>query len=196
MVAISSHNIDSYGSKAVTYEVVFSNPKTWTVYDNGQGRYVTTSPGYRGQASVDCSIRNLKTNNTETTGTLSRKTKKYSDKNSASANALNIIGAAVSNMTYGFFKLSGEIINVMDSNRRGDPTRIEINLGSDHSLANGFKFNVYSELGSRKRKIGYLVLQDVLGAYSSRCKVKDGHKEIGRLIENGDKIYVEGNYSF
>jgi antitoxin component YwqK of YwqJK toxin-antitoxin module len=192
---------EAHRDKAVTHKVIFSNPQATTVYDDGKGSIggvisTQASPGYRGKATLYCVVEDLKNGKRLIGKNLSGLTNKTSDRNAAQQGAYNAMAWAMDDFSYGFFKVSGKLVSVSETNRGGEATRVEVDLGNAHSLANGFKFNVYTQQGGRKQEIGYLVLQDVLGDVSSRCKVKKGNREIKELMDAGTPIYVEGDYSF
>jgi len=197
MTEVSIDHMEAHRNQPVRYELSFNNPKTGTAYEEAKVVFgVTIPPGYRGTASVDCQVKDLKANTTVRSKTLTGQTDKYSDRNTAQNNATSAVKGAVANVTYGFFKVSGKVTAILESNRKGLPTRVEVDLGTTHSMGNGVPFNVYEKPGPGQTKVGHLILQDVLGGYSSRCKVKDGEDVIKRLMDSGRPVYVETNYTF
>ena len=113
--------------------------------------------------------------------------------------ALGIAGKQLDSFLATAFPLTGEIVSVEATDRKGIPSQVLVTLGSEDGLNPASKLGAFLseaiEAGGRtlirKKPVGELAIIRIDGEHLAVFKVVSGGQAISQLIEQGRKIKVE-----
>ncbi len=149
-------------------------------------------PDWSGKLTTDVIIVDAKTGNKAFETTLEPS---GTDKDKANAifKATNHFDYDVTDMTDDAFRISGEILEATDVDKKGIVKKVRAQIGSENGARKNQLFEIYKVQGDNCDPIGMAKCEQVLNGSESVLSImgkKNGDQVISDLIQNGDGSYT------
>ena len=148
-------------------------------------------PDWEGKLTTDITILDAATGG-ETFKTTLAPTAVNKDKALAIFNATNNFDYDVTDMTDDAFRVSGEIAEATEVDKKSIVKKVRAQIGSKNGARKNQAFELYKVAGDNQELIGYAKCEQVLNDNESILSIngkKDADKVISDLIQNGDGSY-------
>lgn len=148
-------------------------------------------PDWEGKLTTDITILDAATGGEAFKTTLAP-TAVNKDKALAIFNATNNFDYDVTDMTDDAFRVSGEIAEATEVDKKSIVKKVRAQIGSKNGARKNQAFELYKVAGDNQELIGYAKCEQVLNDNESILSIngkKDANKVISDLIQNGDGSY-------
>lgn len=148
-------------------------------------------PDWEGKLTTDITILDAATGGEAFKTTLAS-TAVNKDKALAIFNATNNFDYDVTDMTDDAFRVSGEIAEATEVDKKSIVKKVRAQIGSKNGARKNQAFELYKVAGDNQELIGYAKCEQVLNDNESILSIngkKDADKVISDLIQNGDGSY-------
>lgn len=115
------------------------------------------------------------------------------DKSLALFNATNNFDYDMTDMTDDAFRVSGEVTEATEVNKKNIVKKVRVNVGSKNGARKGQAFELFKVVGDNNESIGIAKCENVLNDSESILSIngkKDADKVISDLIQNNDGSYT------
>ncbi|MFZ1691551.1 MAG: hypothetical protein WAT74_00010 [Flavobacteriales bacterium] len=190
-----------YGRKRVTHTVEFSSPRVVPVYDDGKvvtetklGTITTQNqPGYRAKSSVRIRIVESATGSVIIDKEVAMVSDVYPTRDSAMIAGPTVLKGIASNYAYHAFRLWVDVVDVLEFDRKGNPKRLRIACGEEHSLGKGFTFDIVRSDSWFMRPLARVEVRETTQGYSE-CVVRDGEEQLKTSLQGHGKLMAISSY--
>lgn len=149
-------------------------------------------PDWEGKLTTNIFIVNAKTGTEVFKVTLAPRANNK-DKDTALFNATNNFDYDMTDMTDDAFRISGEIVEATEVDKKNVVKKMRIQVGSKDGARKGQAFEVYKVAGTAMESLGAAKCEQVLSADESILSFagkKDADKRLSELIQNNDGSYT------
>lgn len=152
----------------------------------------TKNPDWEGKLTTEIIIVDAKTGS-QVFKTALAPTSTNKDKSLALFNATNNFDYDVTDMTDDAFRVSGEIIEATEFDKKNIVKKVRVQIGSKDGARKDQAYDLYKVVGDNQELIGVAKCEQILSADESILSImgkKDSGKLISDLIQNGDGSYT------